>query len=840
MKRVFSIIILLLIFITSITEVKATSTIPIAYYRQHTGGSTEPTKPPTTTLVTYDEGGGLQRRFSCNYDYGISPGTWISMDSYDIDGNSLMSGNNTVLKENMFLAGTWIGVKNYETRVVTWNVDTTHPHYQEIKKVMSCTYRKWGTTSSTPYNTYQYMGHRDENDQNSALRYYTEEKTNDTLSCNPGYSPVYGTQGNVACTYHEGSGGGGGAELKALSNENNGVATPLADQKVMRPQIGGYYTCTRTCYKTNYATTSGWLYKTETQTMEYGRTCRPLLQEDRSYTLCTESMEQSDSLCKAPRKVRETTEEVSESEVPVSLRRQCLNKAVDETRELAKSWTSSPVSSVKILNFNQTSSGTDRYPTSESSIDSYVQQLPCIDQNDKVCGTEGSEPKGEDNPDGHSGKFTAIYSFKPYKVCLSVLTGKVKYIMDSSSTCNVLTEIEVPEGVDENAPEDQPKNYWKYFIPLNTKYMQRFYLKVEKGNNGQNLQEEECMDLVNKYPLDYTKRIVKKSGTELSGDEGTDKGAISSGCKLYDSNELSKSACVAYLNSYGDYTKLLTAKDGSTLDSTPNLAIRKVQRDRGCIEKSTKKEKTAAECVQIINDNKSAKYPLKIKTMSGAEFSGNYSRDYSKIVSDDGCKLKGTTVIASACRTYIADYPAFSDYRNYIKTTKNKDFTGDVDDDTGTIHRQKGCIFSTTINYKVDQKFYNTTEDKENIEGYSFYYKPIDYSNPFPNGLASDSLWKGLYTSNKVTIKDANNKKKEIELSKSFETKTYVATNLKLSDIRNYNKNNLYTSWKNMNKNGTSKFIGSTYGVSDLGKIRDSVYALGCGPANADWEVCKK
>lgn len=136
-----------------------------------------------------------------------------------------------------------------------------------------------------------------------------------------------------------------------------------------------------------------------------------------------------------------------------------------------------------------------------------------------------------------------------------------------------------------------------------------------------------------------------------------------------------------------------------------------------------------------------------------------------------------------------------------------------------------GCYLTSKIKIPVNQKFYNevTTADGKNaLKGFNFYYKPIDINEPFPNGVLENSLWNNW---NKSTTKNP-------DLSKSFETKTYEVIDINSNEVREYNENNPYTSWKNMNLDGTSKYIDDNQKM--IKRSEDiSVYKLGCGPANS-------
>ena len=122
----------------------------------------------------------------------------------------------------------------------------------------------------------------------------------------------------------------------------------------------------------------------------------------------------------------------------------------------------------------------------------------------------------------------------------------------------------------------------------------------------------------------------------------------------------------------------------------------------------------------------------------------------------------------------------------------------------------------------LEQQFVDNGEKK--FKGFNFYYKPIDINNPFPNGLSDTSIWKEWYDN----VKD--DKKATPDISKSFDEVTYIAENINATKVRKYTKDNPYTSWKNMNLDGTSNFI-TTEGVVTR-ETKNKVYKLGCGPLN--------
>lgn len=147
-----------------------------------------------------------------------------------------------------------------------------------------------------------------------------------------------------------------------------------------------------------------------------------------------------------------------------------------------------------------------------------------------------------------------------------------------------------------------------------------------------------------------------------------------------------------------------------------------------------------------------------------------------------------------------------------------------------------GCLTGLRVAFRVKNGFYN--EVNGNLKGYNYYYRPIDYTKPFPNGLSSNGIWIDVYDKDKniVTVDDLNdnNPEKEIKLSESFSTKYdttyYTNDDYSVKNIRNYNATNrFYVDWSTMNINGTSRFISSNNGVTR--ENCQKFYPLGCGPS---------
>ena len=160
--------------------------------------------------------------------------------------------------------------------------------------------------------------------------------------------------------------------------------------------------------------------------------------------------------------------------------------------------------------------------------------------------------------------------------------------------------------------------------------------------------------------------------------------------------------------------------------------------------------------------------------------------------------------------------------------------------DEGKTRVENGCYYATTVNFKVVQKFYNQTATNR-LEGYGFFYRPIDVTNPFPNGLGSSTYWGDGEKYNRTT-NIAGSGSKTYKLSDSYNNSeiTYIVDVGNPNAIREYNSiedgnGESYMSWHGMNKSGRSDFV-SNY-VQRIAS--ESFYRLGCGPSNATWEECK-
>lgn len=159
-----------------------------------------------------------------------------------------------------------------------------------------------------------------------------------------------------------------------------------------------------------------------------------------------------------------------------------------------------------------------------------------------------------------------------------------------------------------------------------------------------------------------------------------------------------------------------------------------------------------------------------------------------------------------------------------------------------------GCILSTQNQFTIKQQFYNektTASSSETVfNGFNLFYKPIDIKKEnqvdivFTEGkkYIGNSLWNDWYDEWKTPTSISE----PLDLSKSFNEITYIASDISAREVRRYNKDNPYTSWSNMNIDGTSNYIKTTATGSRDSVIRrinvttDDIYKLGCGPANSN------
>lgn len=167
-------------------------------------------------------------------------------------------------------------------------------------------------------------------------------------------------------------------------------------------------------------------------------------------------------------------------------------------------------------------------------------------------------------------------------------------------------------------------------------------------------------------------------------------------------------------------------------------------------------------------------------------------------------------------------YDAGEDYRAYISPVDEKiSFTGDYETDIDKLGDKGKCKATISLKIPITQKFYNEIDDDgtKKFKGFNFYYKPIDITNPFPNGLTQSSLWYEW-------LNDKSGEK--LDISDSFSKKTYEINVNNLYAIRQYNSD--YTDWSTMSLNGKNSFIDDY----DITRYTNDFYPLGCGAKNSD------
>ena len=268
-------------------------------------------------------------------------------------------------------------------------------------------------------------------------------------------------------------------------------------------------------------------------------------------------------------------------------------------------------------------------------------------------------------------------------------------------------------------------------------------------------------------------------------------------------------------------------------------------------KKNSNTKLSKEECASVMES-----YPLEddylhyIKRKSGEEFKGMQTLDEETVKNDGGCRRKnGAEISVNNCLAIMNEHQMHNDYTHYIKSlSENFTFTDKKVNESyniNNIKQNKGCRFSVTINYNIEQKFYGEDKKSEyiSLKGYGTYFRQIDINNPFPNGIDTKSLWNGLYDTNTRKINTGNG---EVKLT-DFDTITYIAkiSGENAKKIRIFNDETSYTKWtkdysnqNGMNANGTSNFVRNNNTIFTKLQSKNSFYNLGCGPANKDWSGC--
>lgn len=193
------------------------------------------------------------------------------------------------------------------------------------------------------------------------------------------------------------------------------------------------------------------------------------------------------------------------------------------------------------------------------------------------------------------------------------------------------------------------------------------------------------------------------------------------------------------------------------------------------------------------------------------------------------------------CLEVINKYRADGRWRQVLYGLDRKPLPDGISDKRAEELVANGCYYGTIININVIQQFYN--EESKKIKGYGMYFRPIDVNNPFPNGLTNYSIWKNYYDTKEKKVENlVNAKDQKLNIIESYDKIYYriELTNSKIKSIKDFNissdTDEIYTSWKAMNKDGTSKFVKSY--IDNKNVSDDSFYKLGCGPLNKNWTEC--
>ena len=200
----------------------------------------------------------------------------------------------------------------------------------------------------------------------------------------------------------------------------------------------------------------------------------------------------------------------------------------------------------------------------------------------------------------------------------------------------------------------------------------------------------------------------------------------------------------------------------------------------------TKNERSSKECLYVVMNN-----PVDKKDDS--------KTSYLDLIEPVGKTFKGdyTRTDKKSCKTC-------NDYKIFANGSK--------------------CILTSTIKIPIKQQFYKEKKEKSNnkenivFTGFNFYYRSININDPFPNGTI-DGIWREW----------AESKKKKPDIAKSYTKATYVVSNIKLNNVRNYNKENTYLNWDGMQADGTSTVI-TNKNLGTLNRYTKDYYKLGGGP----------
>ncbi len=274
------------------------------------------------------------------------------------------------------------------------------------------------------------------------------------------------------------------------------------------------------------------------------------------------------------------------------------------------------------------------------------------------------------------------------------------------------------------------------------------------------------------------------------------------------SYNIDKKTCINALNGNVEYKK--------KCDTMKEIEVKKTCYDN--------------DCTYLSNTNNHWHYFIPLNAKSNSLFSiGLMPKNQDN---SDGLNLK-------QCYYVISNH---EDYKNLLtldaKGTIKFDKDSTFEQDKNRIEKNGTCYLSSNVEIPITQKFYKEVNTKNTtINGFNFYYRPIDINNPFPNKIGNNSLWKDYWNKTKKELTN-------ITLTNSYSNAniTYY-TLINESLISKYNKENdgknllnPYTDWSEMTIDGESNII--TNGIESTKIIfrsdNVSFYKLGCGPQNID------
>lgn len=198
--------------------------------------------------------------------------------------------------------------------------------------------------------------------------------------------------------------------------------------------------------------------------------------------------------------ITEKTEAVGLKGIDVEVKEELDAKAVEETKAAARAALGGPIGKIKYIKVND-------YPLEDND---------CTVESNCYGIITGTSKKGitEGETDGKSyGSFTVKYDYLQEKVCIDIKTSKVTYGRD----CNA-NEIKIKNGQIPNTDI----TYWHYFIPLNAKSNDDFWIEgIPNGGNTYNINEcESIMKTLTNYK-EYISPLI--NGKTFIGDYETSK-----------------------------------------------------------------------------------------------------------------------------------------------------------------------------------------------------------------------------------------------------------------------------------------------------------------------------